>query len=201
MQWLLYYPLVNPPTPIVWQGLLYWDGIASIAPWEGDHFQPLMRELRDTPLYEALDADNLRLSGRLRYDAMLSELEAIVEQIPRDDLEPEPGPLHASNRLYYGKLPLSLQEDLIAIGAAQPAGPAMRVNPRLLLAILAGPPSTWHRPTPTTPRPTCRTPISPRRTASPSARLPERASASAAGRWRWARCCPCRRRTRRWRRC
>jgi Family of unknown function (DUF6236) len=39
--------------------------------------------------------------------------------------------------LYYGKLPTSLQEDRIAIGAAQPAGPAMRVNPRLLLAILA----------------------------------------------------------------
>jgi hypothetical protein len=52
-------------------------------------------------------------------------------------LEPEPGPLRAGNRLYYGKLPLSLQEELIAIGAAQPAGPAMRVNPRLLLVILA----------------------------------------------------------------
>ena len=53
------------------------------------------------------------------------------------DLEPELGPLRASNRLYYGKLPTSLQEHLIAIGAAQPAGPAMRVNPRLPLAILA----------------------------------------------------------------
>lgn len=62
---------------------------------------------------------------------------AVVGEIRGDDLEPEPGRLHVGNRLYYGKLPVSLQEDLIAIGAAQPAGPAMRVNPRLLLAILA----------------------------------------------------------------
>ncbi len=137
MQRLLYYPLVNPPTPIVWQGLLYWDGIASIVPWEGDYLQPLLRELHETPLYEALEADDLKLSARPRYDAMLSDLEAIVGEIPGEDLEPEPAPLRASNRLYYGKLPLSFQEDLIAIGAAQPAGTAMRVNPRLLLAILA----------------------------------------------------------------
>ena len=137
MQRLLYYPLVNPPAPIVWQGLLYWDGIASIVPWEGDYLQPLLRKLHDTPLYEALDADKLKLSARPHYDAMLRDLEAIVGEIPGEDLEPEPGPLRASNRLYYGKLPLSFQEDLIAIGAAHPAGPAMQVNPRLLLAILA----------------------------------------------------------------
>jgi hypothetical protein len=137
VQRLLYYPLVNPPTPIVWQGLLYWDGIASIVPWDGDYFQPLLRELRDTPLYVALEADDLKLWDRARYDAMLRELQALIGQLPGADLEPELGPLGAGNRLYYGKLPTSLQGDLIAIGAAQPAGPAMRVNPRLLLAILA----------------------------------------------------------------
>ncbi len=137
MQRLLYYPLVNPPGPIIWQGLLYWDGIASIVPWDGDYLQPLLRELHDTPFYKALDADNLKLRDGPRYDAMLRELEAIVGEVPGEDLEPGSGPLRAGNRLYYGKVPLSLQEDLIASGAAQPAGPAMRVNPRLLLAILA----------------------------------------------------------------
>src|SRR6266508_27464 len=123
MQRLLYYPLVNPPPPIVWQGLLYWDGIASITPHEGDYFQPLLRELCDTPLYDPLDTDSFKLWDRHRYDAMLRELESVVGEIPGEDLEPEPGPLHGDNRLYYGKLPASLQEDLIAIGAAQPAGP------------------------------------------------------------------------------
>lgn len=137
MQRLLYYPLVNPPTPVVWQGLLYWDGVASITPQEGDYFQPLLRSLSDTPLYVPLDTDSLERGDVQRYDAMRRELEAVVGEIPGEDLEPEPGPLHGGNRLYYGKLPVSLQEDLIAIGAAEPAGPAMRVNPRLLLAILA----------------------------------------------------------------
>jgi Family of unknown function (DUF6236) len=137
MQRLLYYPLVNPPMPIVWQGLLYWDGIASITPHGGDHVQPLLRELRDTALYEPFDADSFKLWDPQRHDAMLRELEAVIGEIPGEELEPEPGPLHGGNRLYYGKLPVSFQEDLVAIGAAQPAGPAMQVNPRLLLAILA----------------------------------------------------------------
>jgi hypothetical protein len=77
--------------------------------------------------------------------------QALIGQMPRADLEPELGPLGTSNRLYYGKLPTSLQEDLIDIGAAQPAGPAMRVNPRLLLAILATAEHLGRRPTPRTP--------------------------------------------------
>jgi hypothetical protein len=95
MQRFLYYPMVNPPGPIVWQGLLYWDGIASIVPWDRDYFQPLLRELHDTPFYKALDADNLKLRGGPRYDAMLREPEAIVEEVPGEDLEPGPGPLRA----------------------------------------------------------------------------------------------------------
>src|SRR6266511_1874026 len=89
MQRLLYYPLVNPPPPIVWQGLLYWDGIASITPHEGDYFQPLLRELCDTPLYDPLDTDSFKLWDRHRYDAMLRELESVVGEIPGEDLEPE----------------------------------------------------------------------------------------------------------------
>jgi hypothetical protein len=68
---------------------------------------------------------------------MLHELEAVVGELPGEDLEPEPGPLDGTNRLYYGKLPQSFQDDLVAMGAALPAGPALQVNPRLLLATLA----------------------------------------------------------------
>jgi putative transposase len=53
------------------------------------------RELHDTPFYKALDADNLKLRGGPRYDAMLREPEAIVEEVPGEDLEPGPGPLRA----------------------------------------------------------------------------------------------------------
>ncbi|KUL43489.1 DUF6236 family protein [Streptomyces regalis] len=44
---LLYYPTVNPPTEVVHQALLYWDGIASVVP-------------RDPRLYEALVGPELR---------------------------------------------------------------------------------------------------------------------------------------------
>ncbi|MEU1164920.1 DUF6236 family protein [Streptomyces sp. NPDC005921] len=45
---LLYYPTVNPPTGILHQALLYWDGIASVVP-------------RDPRVYEAVAGRDLRL--------------------------------------------------------------------------------------------------------------------------------------------
>lgn len=52
---LLYYPLVNPPTEVVHQALLYWDGIASVVPTDPDIReaavgQPL-KELEEQQLY------------------------------------------------------------------------------------------------------------------------------------------------------
>ncbi|MEV5844101.1 DUF6236 family protein [Streptomyces sp. NPDC051985] len=44
---LLYYPTVNPPTGILHQALLYWDGIASVVP-------------RDPRVYEAVAGRELR---------------------------------------------------------------------------------------------------------------------------------------------
>jgi Family of unknown function (DUF6236) len=135
MQRLLYYPMVNPPTPVIWQGLLYWDGIASITPPSDDYYKPLLRDLSSTPLYQPLFAD--KLGSDRYYKQMVRELQAVLGEMPGEDLEPEPGPLDGTNRLYYGKLPKVIQDDLIEIGAAQDVGPALQVNPRLLLAILA----------------------------------------------------------------
>ncbi|MWA16002.1 DUF6236 family protein [Streptomyces sp. BA2] len=52
---LLYYPLVNPPTEVVHQALLYWDGIASVVPTDPEVCdaavgQPL-KELEQRQLY------------------------------------------------------------------------------------------------------------------------------------------------------
>lgn len=44
---LLYYPTVNPPTEIIHQALLYWDGIASVVP-------------RDPRVYETVASEELR---------------------------------------------------------------------------------------------------------------------------------------------
>lgn len=52
---LLYYPTVNPPTEIVHQALLYWDGLASVVP-------------RDPRVYQTVASEELRrLEGQGLY--------------------------------------------------------------------------------------------------------------------------------------
>ncbi|WP_328549145.1 hypothetical protein [Streptomyces platensis] len=55
---LLYYPRVNPPTEILQQALLYWDGIATVVPHDPDDYaaavQPELTQLRDRGLYTPL---------------------------------------------------------------------------------------------------------------------------------------------------
>lgn len=55
---LLYYPRVNPPTEILQQALLYWDGIATVVPHDPHDYaaavQPELTQLRDRGLYTPL---------------------------------------------------------------------------------------------------------------------------------------------------
>ncbi|QEU92195.1 hypothetical protein CP970_15930 [Streptomyces kanamyceticus] len=51
---LLYYPLVNPPTEVVHQALLYWDGLASVVPLD-----PEIREAAIAPPLQALEQRQL----------------------------------------------------------------------------------------------------------------------------------------------
>ncbi|MDG4858717.1 hypothetical protein P8605_11235 [Streptomyces sp. T-3] len=59
---LLYYPLVNPPTEVVHQSLLYWDGIASVVPADPEIRAIAvgrgMRELEQRGLYTPLTFRN-----------------------------------------------------------------------------------------------------------------------------------------------
>jgi hypothetical protein len=52
---LLYYPLVKPPTEILHQALLYWDGIASIVPQDSREYDAAvpaeLHELKERRLY------------------------------------------------------------------------------------------------------------------------------------------------------
>lgn len=55
---LLYYPTVNPPTEILHQALLYWDGIASVVPRHPRAYQAVtseeLRQLEERGLYRPL---------------------------------------------------------------------------------------------------------------------------------------------------
>ncbi|MEU8758067.1 hypothetical protein [Streptomyces sp. NPDC048659] len=55
MRVLFYYPLVSPPSEVVHEALLYWDGLASVVPRDREVARaatgPELRELRERGLY------------------------------------------------------------------------------------------------------------------------------------------------------
>jgi hypothetical protein len=55
---LLYYPTVNPPTEVVHQALLYWEGLASVVPRDPEVYQAVVGEelkrLEERELYRPL---------------------------------------------------------------------------------------------------------------------------------------------------
>jgi hypothetical protein len=67
---LLYYPTVNPPTEILHQALLYWDGIASVVPRDPQVYEAVvgqeLRRLEERQLYRplAFTEDSLDLLDR-----------------------------------------------------------------------------------------------------------------------------------------
>lgn len=132
----MYYPFVHPPRPVLWQALLYWDNLTSIAPVEGYQYQfgPELTALEDLGLYRAAHADDLPSRALAN---LVRDLRRVVEELPGEDLVPVPGPLDASNRVYWGKLPLTIQDELVGIGALAREDDGMfRVSPVLLSQLM-----------------------------------------------------------------
>ena len=133
---MMYYPFVHPPRPVLWQALLYWDNLTSISPVDGYQYQfgSELTGLQDLGLYRPTHADDLPPAA-LAY--LVSDLRRVVEELPGEDLVPVPGPLNANNRVYWGKLPLTVQDDLVEIGAFAPEERGMyRVSPVLLSRLM-----------------------------------------------------------------
>ncbi|MFD7479123.1 hypothetical protein ACFV8Z_45440 [Streptomyces sp. NPDC059837] len=72
---LLSYPRVKPPTEIVHQALLYWDGIASIVPRDpyiyGSVVSDELEDLRSRELYTPLTLDSREVFYRQQYSSVL----------------------------------------------------------------------------------------------------------------------------------
>lgn len=134
---MMYYPFVHPPKPVLWQALLYWDAVTSVAPQGGYQFGRDLEVLTDVGLYLPARADEL--PGHAR-SALVSDLREVVETTPGEDLVPLAGPLTANNRLYWGKLPPEIERDLVDIGAVVPDADMLRASPVLrsqLMIVLA----------------------------------------------------------------
>ena len=130
---MMYYPFVHPPRPVIWQALLYWDALTSISPEGGYQFRPDLEALMDLGLYRPSHPDDLPSRAR---EGLVSDLYQVIAAVPGEDIVPLPGPLRPENRLYWGKLPSVVEDDLVAIGALVPDDGMLRASPVLLSRLM-----------------------------------------------------------------
>jgi hypothetical protein len=129
MAGMLYYPLINPPAPVLNQALLYWDHIATIVPPGDDveaYLHPEMREVNRAGLYKPVDASHWASPH------ITDEADAVLSHLSRNApiTEVKPGERHAmSDRaaLYRSKLDYALVEILRRRNMATTADDAERV--------------------------------------------------------------------------
>jgi hypothetical protein len=114
---LLYYPLVNPPEEILYQALLYWDGVASLVPRDRDvagfAVSARTRELEQQGLYSPVifdDLDRIHLDDQTRrvWDREIKRLTALADP-PRLSVPPE-------YFLYWSKTSDHLLKRLLRLG-------------------------------------------------------------------------------------
>ncbi|MFJ6915831.1 hypothetical protein ACIQUX_18030 [Streptomyces sp. NPDC101133] len=128
---LLYYPTVNPPTEVVHQALLYWDGLASVVPRDPRVYGAVasgeLRQLEERGLYQplafthdSLDVlaepgswDRSWVSGQTSL-LLVEELRRIAE---RPDLPPPTSLPEAV--IYTSKISHWLRELLLELGLAR----------------------------------------------------------------------------------
>ncbi|MYS19371.1 hypothetical protein GA0115240_10775 [Streptomyces sp. DvalAA-14] len=128
---LLYYPTVNPPTEIVHQALLYWDGVASVVPRDPRVYRTVvsdeLRRLEDRELYRplAFTEDSLERLERPDWSAgspLAGQTSSLLAQeLRRMAARPDP-PRPASPPeavLYTSKVSYWLRQLLVELGLAR----------------------------------------------------------------------------------
>jgi hypothetical protein len=130
---MMYYPFVHPPRPVLWQALLYWDELTSIAPSDGYRDWGELKALQESGIYRPTYADDLPRSA---YRALVDDLRRVVEDLPGKDLVPASERLEANNRLHWGKLPGEVERDLLDLNIAVPRDNMLLVSPVLLSQLM-----------------------------------------------------------------
>lgn len=118
MSALFYYPKINPPKSVVYQALLYWDRLVTVAPPGPveEFLDPRMREVHAAGLYTRLTADRWPRSGASLARSLLL-LTHLLDQIPADDLiPPRDGP---ASYVHTAKLAFEIRDELERRGLSQ----------------------------------------------------------------------------------
>ncbi|MFC8343795.1 hypothetical protein [Streptomyces sp. NPDC057280] len=127
---LLYYPTINPPTEVLHQALLYWDGIASVVPRDPQVYDVVvgeeLRRLEERELYRplAFTSDTLNVLGLFdgtgpawrgghTWSLLYGELRRLARRVdpPRPTTPPEAV-------IYPSKLSYPLEQLLLSLGLA-----------------------------------------------------------------------------------
>ncbi|AVH55737.1 MULTISPECIES: hypothetical protein [Streptomyces] len=126
---LLYYPLVTPPTEIVHQALLYWDGVASVVPRESEIYDaavsPDLKDLRRRGLYTPLTFDRRSMEvlqdpeyrGAFRGN---SASQVLMEELHRLSRNRDRWGLVPNSVIYGSKMSYWLERELLRLDLAVP---------------------------------------------------------------------------------
>ncbi|GAA2273963.1 hypothetical protein GCM10010415_46600 [Streptomyces atrovirens] len=128
---LLYYPTVNPPTEVVHQALLYWDGLASVVPRDPRVYGAVasreLRQLEERGLYRPLaftheSLDVLAEPGSQDISWTSGQTSSLLaEELRRIAERPDPPPPASSPEavIYTSKISGWLKELLLELGLAR----------------------------------------------------------------------------------
>ncbi len=132
---LFYYPKINAPQSVIYQALLYWDRLITVAPAGpiDEFLGPQMRRVNDAGLYLRLPADRWP-GGDGAMERAMWTLTRLLGEIPADDLVPDTGP---DNYVHRGKFSPGLIEELRLRGLAREAGLAVYVSAATQLCLIS----------------------------------------------------------------
>jgi hypothetical protein len=135
---ILYFPLASPPERVALQAALYWDELLVVAPPWYQHQHPLLREMLEVGALRTVDADQILSQPNITAD-ITEEIYQVLNGLPASQLIPDSRvELNGSNRLYAGKIPHMVEQELRSLGVLEPSSAdAFRGSPEVLSVLIS----------------------------------------------------------------
>lgn len=135
MRGIIYYPYINPPQQWIKQALLYWDRICTIVPEDYDEsvLHPDLIWLRNNGIYEAITADTIPDYEKQRLRQEILEYLNLKKEVP---IRPDDWSCTKKERVFYGKFPQDVEEDLKKAGYLKGEKDYLEVNSGLFGVLL-----------------------------------------------------------------
>lgn len=137
MRAIIYYPYINPPQEWIKQALLYWDRVCTIIPVNYHEIETVLHPdliwLRDRGIYEAITADDIQDHEKQNLRQEILKYLHSKDKIP---IKPDDWSLTKKERIFYGKLPEEVEEDLKKAGHLKGRKNYLEINSDLFGVLL-----------------------------------------------------------------